>query len=427
VTARGRRRRALFASVVLTGAGAAGAAAATWLAGAASAQTVDPRRPTTLTVGAPGGASPIDRVDAQRTGLSRAPLPTGALHVAWRRALGASIDHAPIAVAGGDVVAVVGRGDLVTLDRDGDERGRATIGGGASGPPASLSDGTIVVVTSAADAVFVIRGAPRFRTHLGGERALAGGVSPLALDDGGVVVGVAHELTALDARGGVRARAALPEPIHGPLLSGAGKVIAVTISGAIYGWSPGREAERLGSFGGPVDGGAAFSDARTLVGVVEGARLQAVDLVRGSSAPRAVAGGTYFLGPPAMRGAAAYLLAETPGRDFLLTLDAAGQETGRALVATSPPPTLADGGAAPYSAAPHVGPVVDRAGAVAFATPDGRVGMVSATGAVDTLGESICGRGSAARGGGAVVGLTPVEGGFVVACDGGGIAKIVGS
>jgi len=396
-------------------------------AAAASAQPIDPRRPATLTVGAPHGTAPTDRIDAQRSGLTRSPLPTGALHVAWRKALGASIDHAPIAVANGDIVVVVGRGELVTLDRDGEERSRAAIGGSAAAPPAALSDGTIAVVTSAADAVFVSRGTLRVRTRVGGERAPAGRVSPLALDDGGVVVGVASELTALDARGGVRARAVLPEAAGGPLVAGLGKVIAVTITGAVYGWSPGRDVERLGSFGGPVDGGAALADARTLVGVVDASRLVAIDLVRGSSASRAVAGGAFFLGPPAMRGPIAHLLAETPGRDFLLTIDAAGQETARALIATFPPPTLADGGAAPYSAAPHVGPIADRSGAVAFATPDGRVGMVAPTGAIDALGESVCGRGSAARGGGAIVGLTPVDDGFIVACDGGGIVKIVGS
>ena len=54
----------------------------------------------------------------------------------------------------------------------------------------------------------------RFRTRLGGERVISGRVSPLALDDGGVVVATATELTALDSEGNVRSKASLPEPLQ---------------------------------------------------------------------------------------------------------------------------------------------------------------------------------------------------------------------
>ena len=63
-----------------------------------------------------------------------------------------------------------------------------------------------------------------------------------------------------------------------------------------------------------------------------------------------------------------------------------------------------------------------EAARAAFAAPDGHVGAVSPEGAVDTLGEAFCARGS--RSG--VVGLTPFAGGFAVTCDGGTVALVTG-
>ena len=63
-------------------------------------------------------------------------------------------------------------------------------------------------------------------------------------------------------------------------------------------------------------------------------------------------------------------------------------------------------------------------GAVAFAAPDGQVGVVSPEGAVDTLGELLCAKGIRAG----VMGLTPFgNGAFAVTCDAGVVARITGS
>jgi len=117
------------------------------------------------------------------------------------------------------------------------------------------------------------------------------------------------------------------------------------------------------------------------------------------------------------------LLAITQSRGFVVTLDPAGQEIVRAPVATFNPVILPDGGVPALTAPPHVGPLVDSRGAIAFASTDGAVGVVSPEGAVDTIGETLCTKGI--RSG--VVGLAPFgPGAFAVACDGGIVAKISG-
>ncbi|MDB4997714.1 MAG: hypothetical protein JWM74_5146 [Myxococcaceae bacterium] len=399
-----------------------------WLLASASpagAQRVDPRRPETLYVGTPSGPSPTDRIDAQRSGLTRTKLPTQGLHVAWRRSFGHTIDHAPLVLANGEIVIIAGRGDVVTLADDGSERSRTIVGSGAAGPPTVTSDGTVVIVTSSGEAVGVRRGAVRFRTRLGGERTLTGHISPLSLEDGGVVVATSTELTALDAEGGVRSRGVLPEPLATPLVATAGKVLAITTSGVVYAWIPGREPQRVGSFGAPIDGGATLSDENTLIAIVDGNRLAALDLRRGVLVTRAQGAGTFYLGAPAMRGPVAYLLGQTPGRTFVLALDASGQEAQRVLVASSAPQTLGDGGAAPFTIPAHVSPIVDRAGTVAFASPDGKVGVVY-SGAAEALSDVLCSRASTTtKGSGGIVGIAPATDAFLVACDTGALVKIV--
>lgn len=414
----------------LSTAAAAIALAAIALAGvAARAQRIDPNRATTRVVGPPLGPSPTDRVDGHRSGLAHVVLPGsgGALRVAWKHSFGQSIEHPPIVLAGGDIVVLPGRGQLVVLGDDGNERGRTSLGAASTGPATALSDGTVVLVTSGGEAVGVRRGIIRFRTRLGGDRTLTGRVSPLSLDDGGVVVATSNELTALDADGNVRARAPIGEALATPLVAAQGKVIAVAASGAVYAWSPGREPVKVGSFGGPVDGGATLADAHTLLAVVEGTRLAALDLDRGVAALRAAAPAGLYLGPPAVRGQTAYVLAMTPGRTFAAAIDASGHEAARTLISSPQTPTLADGGAAPLVAPPHAGPVVDDAGTLAFATPDERIGTISASGAVEVLAESPWSTHTTAvrpKAGGGVAGVAPTTGGFVVASESGSVVKV---
>lgn len=401
------------------------------LVASASAQRLDPKKPETLIVGPPRGPSPTDRVDGQRSGFARTALPAGPLRVSWRRTFGQATELPALSLTDGETAIVVGRGELVILAEDGTERWRTMLASAAASAPTQLSDGTVVVVTSAGEAVGVRRGVIRFRTRLGGDRSLGGHVSALSLEDGGVVVATATELTALDADGGVRARAVVSETLATPLLAALGKVIAITATGVVYGWTPGREPQRLGSFGGPVDGGATLADAHTLVAVIDGSRLAALDLAHGVLVARAVAAGGLYLGPPSVRGETAFLLWQSQGRTFTIAIDPSGQETSRTLVATSPPLLLADGGTVPFTSTMHTGTLVDAAGTIAFAAPEGRLGVVTSKGTVETLGERLCARSStASKGLGNIVAIAPAThareetGAMLALCDTGAIVKV---
>ncbi|MBX3208820.1 MAG: PQQ-like beta-propeller repeat protein [Labilithrix sp.] len=415
------------AVAIVAGAVVAGALIATLRD--AGAQRIDPRRPAVLVVGAPSGAAPMQRIDSRRSGLSRTPLPSGTLRVAWRKTTGLTIDQPALSGPDGTLAVVSARGDVSFIDAEGEERATVKVGAAQVGPAAMTSDGTVVFMSSGGDVIGVRRSSAllRFSTRIGGERNLR--AAPLALDDGGVVVATLTDLVVLDSEGNVRARVSLPEMPGAPLVAAGDKVLAVTTSGTVYGWTPGREPVRLGSFGAPIDGGAALTDAGTLLAVIEGNHLAEVDITRGGRSTRSIASQGLYLGPPAVRSATpgaplATLLAQTHTRGFVVTLDPGGQEVSRAPIASFNAATLPDGGAPPLVAPPHVGPIVDARGAVAFAATDGHVGVVGSDGAVDTIGEILCTKG--ARSG--VVGLTPFgASAFAVTCDGGVIVRVTGT
>jgi hypothetical protein len=395
----------------------------------AEAQRIDPRRPASFVVGASPGASPMQRVDARRSGLSKSPLPSGTLRIAWRKTTGLTIDQPALSGADGTLAVISVRGDVSFIDEAGEERATVRVGAAQVGPAAMTSDGTVVYTTSSGDVIGVRRSSqhPRFSTRIGGERNYR--AAPLSLDDGGVVVATKTDLVILDSDGNVRSRASLPEDPAAPLLAAGDKIIVVTSTGAVFGWAPGREAVRVGSFGAPIDGGAVLTNSGTLLAVIEGNHLAEVDIVRGGRSTRSIATQGLYLGPPAVRGKGAnagetaILLAMTPTRGFVVSLDPGGQELLRAPIASLTPVLLADGGAPPLVAPPHVGPTVDSRGAIAFAATDGHIGTVSPEGAVDTLGELLCTKG--VRSG--VVGLTPFgNGAFAVTCDGGVVVRITG-
>jgi hypothetical protein len=393
------------------------------------AQRVDPRRAATFVVGSPGGAMPMQRVDAHRTGAAKQPLPSGALQVAWRKTIGLSVDQPALAGADGTLAIVTARGDVVFLDEAGDERGHITADGRSAGPAAMTSDGTVVFATGSGDAVGVRRTSPRprFVSRIGGERNVR--AAPLPLDDGGVVVATTTDLVVLDAEGGVRSRVTLPDGAAAPLVAAGDRVLAISSAGTVYGWTPGREPVRMGSFGAPIDGGAALVDATTLVAVIEGNHLVDLDLAHGARGTRSVSAQGLYLGPPAVRRDAkgttlATLVSLTPTRALVVTIDAAGNEVARAPIAANSLPTLPDGGAAPLVAPLHTGPLVDPRGVVAYAATDGHVGVVTADGAVEPLAEVLCARSGRSAG---IAGLTPVgRGAFVVTCDGGTVARVQG-
>lgn len=395
----------------------------------AAAQRIDPRRSNTFVVGAPGGPSPMVRVDAARSGLTRDELPTGTLHVAWRKTFGLAVEQAALAGADGTLALVTSRGDVVFLDADGEEVGHVTAATTSVGPAAITSDGTVVFVTASGDAVGVRRqtASRRFLTRVGGERNPR--TAPLALDDGGVVVATLTDLVMLDSEGNIRTRTTLPSPPSAPLVAAGDKILAITTTGTVYGWTPGREPLRLGSFGAPIDGGAALEGGSTLVAVIETNHVVELNLTTGARATRAISSQGLYLGPPSVRrqpnGNLVTLLAMTPTRSAVVTLDPAGQEVARAAIGSVQATTLPDGGVPPLVAPPHVGPLVDPRGAIAFASPDGHVGLVAADGSSETIGELLCSRTSRSAG---IAGLTPFgPGSFAVTCEGGAVVRIDGA
>jgi hypothetical protein len=415
--------------------------------GQARAQRIDPKRGKTLVVGAPRGASPTDRVDGARTGDARMPLPAGTLHVRWRRNVGLPIEAPPLVNERGEVIVVTARGDVVVLAPDGEERSNTSVGSAAAGPAALLSDGTAVFLTAANDAVGVRLGAVRFRTHLGGGRSA---VSPLPLDDGGFAVATGEELVALDGEGNVVARARIDPndpPAHalvgGPRAPG-GAVYAVTGNGAVLAWVPatGREPLPVGAFAGPTDGTAILASDPgsrvspvSLVAVV-GGELVSLDLVRGTTAVRAVgsaSGALAFLGPPSSHAGTVSLLGVSATRTIALSFDPSGTEVLHHAVAASLLPNVPDAGAALGQLPPHVGTLTDPLGAIAFALPSGEVGVASVSGSLDLVSD-VCSRfGSPAsslatlglRGGPAFAGMAPAApSALVVACGGGVVARL---
>jgi hypothetical protein len=368
----------------------------------ARGQILDPERPRTLVVGAARGPTTTERVDGRRSGLTRDPLPSGGLRIAWRRSIGPGMESPPLVTMDGKILVFTVRGDLLELNDEGTEQARSGVGTGPVGPGTILANGTVVTINTAGEAVGIFRSSVRFRTRVG-DRGMIVKVAPLALDDGGVVVvnGVkgrgserfGSEIMALDVEGRVRARASVPEQVVWPLVSTDAGVAAVCASGTVYVWSPGGEARRAGSFGGMLDGGAAAFDGTTLVGVVEATRLVAVDLVQRVSrvvvvAAGGVAGAGAFLGPPSVSQARTLAFELTRTSSRVAAFDAAGSETAFP-VATFPLRLEADGSPAPIVAPVHTAMLADALGTVAFGAPDGHVGVVTTRGLTE-LGEVIC-------------------------------------
>jgi hypothetical protein len=253
-------------------------------------------------------------------------------------------------------------------------------------------------------------------------------------------VGTTRDLAVLDAEGHERARVTLPEPAFAPLVSALGKVVAVTSSGAVWAWTPGAaEAERVASFGAPVEDGAALVDDHTLAAVTSGrARVATVDLVRGTTATRAAVSSGIWLGPPAVHAGTTYVLLLGATSELAVALDPSGAEVLRAPLFTFVPPAPPDGGtAAPLAPGPRTPPLVDAAGTLAFATPAGDVGVLEAArtasglpGAVTVeLLSDACPSGTGRSAGGtAAAGLAPLaDGALVVACTSGTLLAVHGT
>jgi hypothetical protein len=415
---------------LLAGAGAGVLA----IAGIAFAQRMDARSPLTVVVGQVGGPAPTVRGDAHRDGLSKTAFPRAPIKVDWRVTVGGGQIEQPPVLTNEAIIVVTTHGDVVWLPHDSHEgRGeiaRQTLGIAAtsSSPPAVASDGTVVVVGGSSEAIVVgvDKNGLRFRTQLAGGFPVSDpidAVAPLALDDGGVAIATSTEIALLDASGNVRSRAPLTEAFIGPLLAGGHRVYGISKTGVVYAWAPGsRDVSRVGSFQGPVQGGAVMTSDDTLVAVVGDQRLMTLDVRQGLAVPLSTFAGGAYLGPIAFRRGTSFAMAGVPGRTFAIGIDSAGQEVLRVPVATSII-VATDAGAPIFQVPQHVPVAVDDTGTLAFATPDGPVGIVDPAGVVTSI-DGVCTR--TLRNGRAVTSLVAGgPGAFIVTCAAGHVVKII--
>jgi outer membrane protein assembly factor BamB len=381
------------------------AAAAALFPAAARGDNIDLSMPRTVTVGAPRGAAPSDRFDGARTGRARTRLPANPVEL-WRRHVSGNIDVSPVVDGADAIVVALNIPEIVKLGPDAREIWRARVGNAAAmAPPVLLSDGTVAVITAAGVAWgFTPAGALRFSTPLGVGRREADTV-PLALRDGGLLVAAGNAVVALDADGVIRARATIDprntagEHAAGAVVEGPDGALVTTVSGSVYRFRPPAQPRKIGSFGGTVGKGAVLADERTLLAVVDGRRLVALDLPTGTAHVRT--GGLSLDGPPTVGGGLVFV-GTTIG--LLLGVDGAGNERAhivldKASLTTGTPgatPSIMGPAVAaaptflPADAKPSPPVVVDPAGRIGFVRGNGLAGVVSPSGKVEVASGRLC-------------------------------------
>ncbi|MBK8254340.1 MAG: PQQ-like beta-propeller repeat protein [Polyangiaceae bacterium] len=405
---------------------AASVAACVPLASFALADALDPNMPHTVSVGAPKGAAASDRVDSKRTGLSKTKLPSQPKEV-FRRALPSGTSYAPLIDDQGRLTFALTTSLVVRWSSEGKELWRvqlpASTGSSVTvaAPPVILANGNIAVVTSLGELVMISpTGTIRSTTALGVSTSTGvreGGVTPLALDNGGIAIAANRTLIELSADGSVRARATLDEAAAGALLPGPEGTLVTTASGTVYSFKPPGAPRKVGSFGGALRKGAVRADDRTLLAVVDNRRIVALDIPTGSTHTRASAGLLLggFDGPVAVGKGGTAVTGAYAG--LILAFDSTGAEKTRISVDPSSGFGLPDGGAPASSTSPMAPPpypggpgfgvlsafptvdmrpspavLVDADGRIAFARASGRVGIVSPEGNMTLLGERVCNR-----------------------------------
>lgn len=360
----------------------------------ALADAIDPSAPKTVIVGSPRGFAPSERLDEQRTGRSKSRLPFPPVEI-WRRHISGGIEVAPLVDAGGNILIPLTVPEVMKLGPDGKEIWRARLGTAAAlTPPVLTSDGTLTLVTSAGQAWGIApSGAARYNVQLG-IRGRDADTTALALDDGGVVIAAGRALLEIGADGAVRARTQLEERATGALVAGPEGTLITADTGTVYTWRPPGAPRRVGSFGGAPRRGAALSDARTLVAVVDGRKLVALDLPTGTAHVLGSSGGFLAaLDAPVTIGPSKLAVVTTQS-GIVVGVDASGNEKFVFSLDRSSS-AGADAGAATSffgssSSSPSPPLIIDPEGRIGFARTGGRVGVVSPEGVVAVASERVC-------------------------------------
>lgn len=352
------------------------------------AEPVDAALPIVVIVGAPATPAPLDRLDRSRSGLSTVQLPSQ-LSEAQRRTVG-SIGHAPVVHPNGQISVALTSPEIVRLAPDGTEIGRVQLGSSAAvRAPVVLPNGGLAVLTAAPSVVFVSESGrilstvplPRaaFTVQASSMGLTEGLAAIVPTEDGAVVVAANRSLLELDASSRVRVKVTLPERLASDPIPHPDGWLVVGESGGVHRVHPPAEPRKIGSLAGIVPGSAVLVDERTLVAQAPPNRLVELDLKTGASVTRV--GDSIFAGfdaPPAFDARGAAWVTTIEG--FLVGYDAAGLEIARAPAerTASLPGTLLSLGRpmhAPSNPVGRISAIVDSAGRVAFARPNGRFGI----------------------------------------------------
>jgi hypothetical protein len=259
-------------------------AALVWLfAATGGAEPLDPTLAQRWVVGTPRGSAPLARIDAERTGRTREPLPARP-RVLWRARVQGGIAFAPVVDERGSLLAASPIASITQIGQGGKVLWTARTGATpAATSPVLTSDGTRVVLTQGGELLgFDASGSARFARTLpiAPVRAIA---DPLPLEDGGLLVSSGRTALRLDKGGAVQARASVDADVTA-LLGYDAAMLLVTERGDVHAWRPPAEPSRLASFAGRVEGAARAG--KSLVAVVDQSKLVVLDLATGSRQER---------------------------------------------------------------------------------------------------------------------------------------------
>ncbi len=358
------------------------------VAPSADADTIDPYTPTVVKVGPPKGLAPSARGDGARTGRTTARLPASPSEL-WRRPF-STIEMVPVVDDQGDVIVATAAGDVIAVASTGKEAWRAHLqGGGPSAPPVILAGGAIAVVSTAGTLTILSRDGRTHATTSLGARGPDLIAPPVASHDGGLAIVAGRSLLTLDADGSITSETTLPMRTSTAPLPRRRGWLVVADDGSVYDVTPPKQAIRLGTFDGAIDGGGVLESDTSLLGT-SSERVLAMNLGTGIVSTRVGIGAPQSIeGPITDARDGSLVFATTDGLVF--GVDRAGTELFRGVIehiaqsGTPPYGYAVVGGAVGVGFGAHGGPplVVDGAGRVAFVRTTGRFGIVDPVGAGD--------------------------------------------